>query len=75
MSPIANAHLYDFHIDQVRKLLSREHFPQPTLELGPSIEVIQSLDQIPGVFARIQPEDIRLVGYQHHPAIAAPMAA
>lgn len=72
---IANAHLYDFHIEQVCTLLSREHFPQPTLELGPSIEVIQSLDQIPGVFARIQPEDIRLVGYQHHPAIAAPMAA
>ncbi|KVP98237.1 hypothetical protein WJ96_06860 [Burkholderia ubonensis] len=72
---VTDAHIYRFHRDQVQTLLSREHYPQPTLELGPSIEVIQSVDQIKGAFARIQMEDIRLVGYEHHPAIKAPMAA
>src|SRR5690606_13148720 len=72
---VTDAHIYDNHREQVATLLSREHFPQPTLELGPSIEVISSLNQIPGASYRIQPEDIRLVGYEHHPAIKAPMAA
>lgn len=67
-------HIYENHVDQVRELLSREHYPQPTLKLGDSIERITSLDQIPGAFARIRPEDITLEGYVSHPAIRAPMA-
>lgn len=70
-----DAHIYDNHHEQVKTLLNRDHFVQPTLDLGPSVEVIESLDQVQGAFARIQPEDIKLAGYQHHPAIPAPMAA
>jgi thymidylate synthase len=72
---VSDAHIYTFHQEQVETLLSREHYPQPTLELGQSIEVIQSVDQIKGAFERIQPKDINLLGYVHHPAIKAPMAA
>lgn len=71
---IGDAHLYVNHLDQARTLLSREHRPQPTLFLGDSIPTLTSVDQIPGVFTRIQPEDIRLDGYDPHPAIPAPMA-
>ena len=72
---IGDAHIYVNHFEQTRLLLSREHFEQPRLQLGASIPTLQSPDEIPGVFTRIQPEDITLVGYQHHPAIPAPMAA
>jgi thymidylate synthase len=72
---VLDAHVYDNHAEQVQTLLSREHYPQPTLELGPSIEVIQSVDQIKGAFERIQPGDINLLGYKHHDPIKAPMAA
>lgn len=71
----ADAHVYTNHTEQVNLLLSRDHYPQPQLQLGDSIPVLKSVDEIPGVFARIQPDDISLVGYQSHPAIKAPMAA
>ena len=72
---VTDAHVYANHEDAVHTLLSREHYPQPTLELGNSIQVITSVDQVKGAFERIQPGDIRLAGYTHHPAIKAPMAA
>lgn len=72
---ITDAHIYDNHHEQVATLLSREHYEQPQLFLGDSIPRITSVDQIPGVFAAIDPEDVQLIGYQSHPAIKAPMAA
>lgn len=72
---ITDAHIYENHLEQVEELLSREHFAQPTLLLGDSIEVIDSLDKVKGAFMRIQPEDIQLQGYESHPAIKASMAA
>lgn len=71
---IADCHCYEAHEPGLREMLSREHFPQPALHLGDSIPALKSVDDIPGVFARIQPEDIQLVGYQSHPAIKMPMA-
>lgn len=72
---VANAHIYENHIEQVKVLLSRDHYAHPTLKLGDSIPTLTDVSQIPGVFARIQPDDITLEGYVSHPAIAAPMAA
>lgn len=72
---IGDAHIYENHLDQVDLMLSRKHKKQPKLVLGASIPTLTSIDDIPGVFTRIQPDDIQLEGYESHPAITAPMAA
>jgi len=72
---IGDAHIYENHFQQTDLLLSREHKPQPKLHLGASIPTLTSVDDIKGVFTRILPEDIELIGYDSHPAIPAVMAA
>ena len=57
-------HIYDNHVDQVVEQLSREPYDSPTLVLHGEQ---QSIDDF--TF-----EDIEVVGYQHHPAIKAPVA-
>ena len=68
-----NAHLYDNHIEQTRLQLSREPFAAPSLELD--LQPVPGASDIEGAFARIEPHQIRLAGYQSHPAIKAEMAA
>ena len=58
-----DAHIYNNHVEQVELQLSREPYPFPTLEL----------DKVPSIF-RYGPENIRLVNYQRHPKIEAPVA-
>ncbi|MCI7551460.1 MAG: thymidylate synthase [Actinomycetaceae bacterium] len=59
-----DCHIYQNHIDQVKEQLSREPYPFPTLELR----------KAPSIFD-YQMSDIRAsLGYQHHPAITAPVA-
>lgn len=70
-----NAHIYEDHFEQVKELLTREHFAAPQLVLSDRIKPIANLDEIAGVFTRIEPSDIALEGYQSHAAIKAPMAA
>jgi thymidylate synthase len=72
---IGDAHVYVNHLEQAHLMLSRDHFPQPTLKLGESIPTLTSVDDIPGIFTRMNPEDVTLEGYQSHEAIKAPMAA
>ena len=56
-------HLYANHVDQADLQLTREGFEFPTVEID---EGISLYDYTPG--------DIRVVGYQHHPYIWAPIA-
>ena len=70
-----NAHIYEDHFDQVRELLSRDHLEAPKLILSDNIKRIERLEDIAGVFARIEPSDITMDGYVSHAAIKAPMAA
>ncbi|WP_052280746.1 thymidylate synthase [Nocardia vulneris] len=58
-----DCHIYDNHLDQVGEQLSRDPYPFPTLRLRPA----------PTLFDYVY-EDVEVVGYQHHPAIKAPVA-
>lgn len=58
-----DCHIYDNHVEQVTEQLRREPFPPPRLELR----------RAPSIF-EYSYEDVQVVGYQHHPAIAAPVA-
>jgi thymidylate synthase len=58
-----DCHIYDNHVEQVREQLTREPYPYPTLELRPA-------ESIDGYTL----EHVEVVGYRHHPRIAAPIA-
>lgn len=61
---LADAHIYLNHFDQVKEQLSRETLPLPKLWMNPEIKNINDFKM----------EDIKLVNYQYHPSIKAPMA-
>lgn len=62
---IGDAHLYSNHLEQAALQLSREPIEQlPILKLNPNITEIDDF----------RFEDIEVVGYEHHPAISAPIA-
>ncbi|WP_405486005.1 thymidylate synthase [Nocardia sp. NBC_00511] len=58
-----DVHIYDNHVDQVREQLTRDPYPFPSLHLRPA----------PTLFDYVY-EDVEIQGYQHHPAIKAPVA-
>ncbi|MBU3061427.1 thymidylate synthase [Nocardia sp. NEAU-G5] len=58
-----DCHIYDNHVDQVREQLTRDPYPFPRLRLRPA----------PSLFEYAY-EDVEVLGYQHHPAIKAPVA-
>ena len=58
-----DCHVYDNHVDQVREQLSRAAYPSPRLELR----------KAPSLFDYTY-DDFAVVGYQHHPALRAPVA-
>ncbi|MCI7305575.1 MULTISPECIES: thymidylate synthase [Trueperella] len=59
-----DCHIYLNHVDQVREQISREPYPFPTLELRKADSIFDyDMDDI-----------LASKGYQHHPAIHAPVA-
>jgi thymidylate synthase len=58
-----DCHIYDNHVAQVTEQLSRVPYPFPRIEI----------DRAPSLFA-YRYEDLRLVGYRHHPVLKAPVA-
>jgi thymidylate synthase len=61
---LGDVHLYANHIEQTQLLLSREHRPQPTVRLKPTVTEVWDF-----TFA-----DVELLDYHPHPAIKAPVA-
>jgi thymidylate synthase len=59
-----DCHIYDNHLEQVNLQLSREPYPSPRLEFA----------RLPDSIFEYEFDDIRIVDYQHHPAIKAPVA-
>jgi thymidylate synthase len=58
-----DCHIYDNHLEQVRTQLSREPYPFPELRLKPAASLFDYAF-----------DDVEVVGYQHHPALRAPVA-
>ncbi|PVX67269.1 UNVERIFIED_ORG: thymidylate synthase [Nocardia globerula] len=58
-----DCHIYDNHVDQVTEQLSRTPLDLPILKLNKRDSIFDYTF-----------EDVELVGYQHHPAIKAPVA-
>ena len=56
---IADAHIYDRHVELVRELISREPFPAPKFWINPDVRD----------FYAFTPDDFRLDEYQTHPQI------
>ena len=61
---LGDAHLYLNHLDQAVRQLDREPLALPQLELNPDMR---------DIFGFVY-EDVRLVGYEAHPHISAPVA-
>jgi thymidylate synthase len=61
---LGDAHIYENHIEQVKEQLSRKPLAKPKLILDSDIMDITKFTM----------EDIRLDGYESHPAITAEMA-
>jgi thymidylate synthase len=58
-----DCHIYGNHVEQVREQLSREAYEFPTLELAPADSLFDYTF-----------EHFKVVGYQHHPTLRAPVA-
>jgi thymidylate synthase len=58
-----DCHIYDNHEQQVREQLSRQPLPFPRIEVRRAASLFE-----------YRFEDIELVGYEHHPALPAPVA-
>ena len=61
---LGDAHLYLNHLDQADTQLGREPYLLPRMELNAGVKSISDFTY----------DDFALVGYEHHPAIKAPIA-
>jgi len=59
-----DCHIYDNHRDQVAEQLRRDAYPYPSLHLR----------RRPASIFEYDFEDFEVIGYEHHPAIRAPVA-
>jgi thymidylate synthase len=61
---LGDAHLYLNHLEQAKLQLTREPRPLPRMEIDPSVKDVDAFRY----------EHFKLVGYDPHPAISAPIA-
>ena len=68
---IGDAHIYSNHFDQVKEQLSREEYPLPNIIIDNDFDL---MDRLRGKFRLEDASYFKLVGYQSHDTIKAPMA-
>lgn len=74
---LADTHIYENHIDQVDEQLTRTPYPPPQLWLDDAIQPLAkdaTEADIDVALRAIQPDHIKLFGYESHDSIKAPMA-
>lgn len=85
---ISDCHIYENHLDMLNIQMTREPYPLPKLVINERVPSYNPEDnakfmnqngdaQIEHIIEwlrLVEPEDFVLEGYQHHPAISAPMA-
>lgn len=71
---LADAHIYENHVEQVREQLNRDPFPAPQLDLSDVLTVTPDVEHIDVLTDALFTAGFKLVNYQHHDAIKAPMA-
>lgn len=72
---IGDAHIYENHVDMLQEQLKREPYPAPRLEISERVPSYAQTGRFePEWLEKVEPSDFSLVGYQHHPALTAPMA-
>ena len=64
---MVDAHVYSSHAEQVREQCARDPYRLPVFQTNPGAT-------IPKTLFGIDPEDLWVVDYQHHPSIKAPIA-
>jgi thymidylate synthase len=67
---LGDYHIYQNHLGQVRELLDREPLPLPRLEIHDEENRLRGLQGL----LEMSYENLKLVGYQSHGKIAAPVA-
>jgi thymidylate synthase len=71
---LADTHIYVDHLPMVEEQLSRTPYPLPTLDLNDVMPIDPTAMSLESLLDCLKPEGIKLVNYQHHPAIKASMA-
>ncbi len=66
---LADAHIYVNHLDQVQEQLTRTPKQLPTIEISKQLYGVDA-----DTLASITPEEIFILNYEHHPAIAGKMS-
>lgn len=72
---IADAHIYENHLDAVRAQLGRDPLPLPSLTIADRVPAFRETGRYePEWLDKVEPSDFQLVGYLHHDPLTAPMA-
>jgi len=72
---MGDAHIYENQIDMLREQLTREPYEAPSLVISDRVPDFSKTGVYePEWLEKVEPSDFILEGYQHHPALTAPMA-
>ena len=72
---VADAHIYENHLEMLHQQLRRDPLPAPTLAISERIPALSETGRYePEWLDRVDPDDFRLENYRFHPPLTAPMA-